>query len=630
MEICVGNNGLKIKPASWTGQRRAEGELQRALRDFIMQWYDLEGKIAEYNKTLYSIEMDLLNRQADYNAYLGEWKAFDEDIENRRSTAQRVYGLRISENILNATADTIAQIAYAGATAVPEVTAGAFGPFPAALASEDVGSVVRIAASVALGVEYMSAVGLESGALGREEAQARWTATLEGLIGDNQYAELLRTRTRDTMVELREQYIQQAELQSEIAALSQTYSRIKQLIAEGDRLLVARARIRARVSQRIQMNRYSDMTLRIFRDDSLRRYRQAFDLAARYTYLSAKAYDYETGLLSSDTKSTPGSTYIERVVRARALGRLNTSYNNPLVGGDTGDPGLADILARMHADWDVVKTRFGFNNPEIETSRFSLRAEQFRISPLKSSDNRWAELLESYRVDDLRTQPDYIRRCIPFSSGTNAEPALVIPFSSMIVAGKNYFGHDLAGGDNAYDPTHQATKIRSAGVWFTGYNSTFSTNSTSGGLANQPRVYLIPVGQDVMRSPTRGGLELRNWTVLDQAMPLPFNIGGSDIDDPDWLPIIHSLAEPIATERRFSAMRAYHDRGQFDADETISNSRLIGRSVWNTKWLLIIPGRLLLSDPDAALDRFIYGPDSDGKGIKDIKINFQTYSIQGE
>jgi hypothetical protein len=630
MTITVGASGLKIKPSSWTGQRRAEGELQRALRDYVVQWYALKAKIEQYNKTLYGIEMDLLNRQADYNAYLNEWKDFDENIANRRSTAQRVYGLRISQNVLSATANTVAQIAYAAATGVPSVQAGAFGPFPAAMATEDIGSAVRIAAAIALGVDYMSSVGLESGALGREEAQERWTASLEGLMGDNQYAELLRTRTRDSLVELREQYIQQADLQQEVAALSQTYSRIRQLLAEGQRLLVARARIRARASQRIQMNRYSDMTLRIFRDDTLRRYRQSFDLAARYAYLAAKAYDYETGLLSTDTETTPGSKYMESVVRARALGRLDSWYRYPLIGGASGDPGLADILARMYADWDVVKGRFGFNNPEEETSRFSMRTENFRISPLTEGNTRWADLLESCRVDDLRSLPDYVTRCIPFSSGTNAEPALVIPFSTMIVAGKNYFGHDLAGGDNAYDPSQHATKIRSAGVWFTGYNTTFPTNSTSGGLANQPRVYLIPVGEDIMRSPTRGGLELRNWKVLDQAMPLPFNIGGSDIDDPDWLPMVHSLTESFALERRFPAMRAYHDKGQFDADETISNSRLVGRSVWNTKWLLIIPGRLLLSDPDAAIDRFIYGPQLDGKGIKDIKISFQTYSIQGE
>ena len=43
------------------------------------------------------------------------------------------------------------------------------------------------------------------------------------------------------------------------------------------------------------------------------------------------------------------------------------------------------VLARMKADWNVVKGRFGFNNPDTETSRFSLRSEMWRISPASAS-----------------------------------------------------------------------------------------------------------------------------------------------------------------------------------------------------------------------------------------------------
>ena len=38
---------------------------------------------------------------------------------------------------------------------------------------------------------------------------------------------------------------------------------------------------------------------RTFRNEALEQYRSLFDLASRYTYLSAKSYDYETGLLGS-------------------------------------------------------------------------------------------------------------------------------------------------------------------------------------------------------------------------------------------------------------------------------------------------------------------------------------------
>jgi len=191
----------------------------------------------------------------------------------------------------------------------------------------------------------------------------------------------------------------------------------------------------------------------------------------------------------------------------------------------------------------------------------------------------------------------------------------------------------LAGGDNTYDASHAATKVRSAGVWFTGYNNTFGTNG-AGGLANQPHVYLIPVGEDIMRSPTRNAITVRHWQVIDQAIPLPYNVGGADIDNPDWLPVVDSLREPFAQIRRFASFRAYHDSGQFDSSETCTNGRLVGRSVWNTRWLLIIPGRTLLADPAEGIERFIHGAlvnnQRDGNGIKDIKIFFQTYSIPGD
>ena len=44
-----------------------------------------------------------------------------------------------------------------------------------------------------------------------------------------------------------------------------------------------------------------------------------------------------------------------------------------------------------------------------------------------------------------------------------------------------------------------------------------------------PYLYLIPVGDDYMRSPPLGDQSrLRRWAVQDVTIPLPFNIGASD------------------------------------------------------------------------------------------------------
>ena len=50
------------------------------------------------------------------------------------------------------------------------------------------------------------------------------------------------------------------------------------------------------------------MAFRIFRNDALQKYRAQFDLAARYVYLAAKAYDYETNLLGATRDGRAGAS----------------------------------------------------------------------------------------------------------------------------------------------------------------------------------------------------------------------------------------------------------------------------------------------------------------------------------
>ena len=75
--------------------------------------------------------------------------------------------------------------------------------------------------------------------------------------------------------------------------------------------------------------------------------------------------------------------------------------------------------------------------------------------------------------------------------------------------------------------------------------------------------------------------------------------------------------------------------GKDPNDDSLDCTRLVGRSAWNTKWLLIIPAGSLGADREAALSAFVNGVDSnrDGKldfaGVTDIKIGLKTYSTSG-
>jgi hypothetical protein len=49
---------------------------------------------------------------------------------------------------------------------------------------------------------------------------------------------------------------------------------------------------------------------------------------------------------------------------------------------------------------------------------------------------------------------------------------------------------------------------------------------------------------------------------------------------------------------------------------------LIGRSVWNTQWKLIIPAYSLLNSEQTGLDRFV-------QSVTDIKLFLRSYSNSG-
>jgi hypothetical protein len=92
-----------------------------------------------------------------------------------------------------------------------------------------------------------------------------------------------------------------------------------------------------------------------------------------------------------------------------------------------------------------------------------------------------------------------------------------------------------------------------------------------------------------------------------------------------------SLTEPLYTIRKHQAFRPVSSDAIFHSTwysyfmmspSQFTNRRLIGRSVWNSKWKLVIPGRTLLNNPNEGLDRFI-------QTVTDIKLHFVTYSYSG-
>ncbi|MBA4386929.1 MAG: hypothetical protein C0404_03045 [Verrucomicrobia bacterium] len=617
-----------VKPAYWTQDRRAPGQIQMARSDLLQAKARFERALRDYDNLLNQLEdqANMLAEQKQVNvreiAILNDTKGDQRQLNEFIASARaRQMKSQLIGGLANALFSSIAEALPQSVGTACDVTS--------------IGrSLIRLAGTVI--AQAMQGAANEDALRELDHQQAKEIVSLESnirvTVNRNDFAVLQQVKQLEQLV--RQEANLRLDLYSQQEAFRQTAGRYYSALASAERIEADRLRFRKETAARIQDYRYKDMAFRIFRNDALQKYRAQFDLASTYVYLAARAYDYETNLREGDYRG-PGDEFMTGIVKARAIGELNNGV--PSIGSSGYDGGLADCMAKMNRDWTVLKSQLGFNNPQTETGRFSLRYELFRILPGSAGDDAWRKTLERGRVVDLLTMPEFQRYCLPFYPQRTKEPALVIPFSTCINFGYNFFGWQTCGGDNSYDSVNFATKIRSVGVWFGNYN-----NLVSSGLANTPRVYLIPVGSDVMRSPTDYTGKTREWTVLDQVLPVPFPLSSSDLASPAWIPINDSLSGMFSEIRRYGSLRAYQDGGSFNETETIKDSRLIGRSVWNTQWLLIIPAGTLYWDRNEGLNRFIYGTQSaggtvadpngvnrDGNGVKDIKIFFQTYSYGG-
>ena len=453
--------------------------------------------------------------------------------------------------------------------------------------------------------------GLES-TQGRRESLKE----LEDLVGDEAIKRVAVFKELQALKELGDQYVFKLD--------------------EGARLVDEREHFNKQVAASVQRERYQDMNFRIARNHALRNYKDSLNLAAKYAYMAGKAYEFETNLPTNHEGSV--TPLLNDIVKSRGLGPLNKA------------------LSKMRANYEVLRGQLGVNNPQFEFSEMSLRTEQMRILPkdfqVTPSDDQnnasslefnnissgaeanWQAALTEARVADLWDVREYRNYCRPFAprydaSGTAIqEPGIVLRFGTEVTPGKNFFGRPLAGGDHTYDPSNYSTKIRAAAITFDDYLSDNVLND----LSDSPRVYLIPIGSDVISYPVTNPSDLsgvgtkRFWDVVDQKIPLPFPATSSTLDRVDYNPIIDNINDRFGNPRRFSSFRVKHSTTGSEDDVTedsiVEDSRLVGRSVANTKWVLIIPGRALYHDGEVGLDRFI-------NNVSDIKLYLDTYGFSG-
>ena len=599
-------------PASSTmGQRRAQGTLQEALGDVLQHQIRLEQASARHDDSLATAQdkMDYLALQ--YNVDAADITIVDTATSTLKTMSESILEAKAAADATSVLAKKADDMSKATADALPKSVglANDLTGFGRAFAYA-AGMVSSGTWKVASAVFSATAAGISAGAdMVKATRDQQLQATNQLLV--------IQQEINDLQQSVRDELTARLEMEAAGEALNQSIAHYTTLLADGQRLIGERTLFRQKTAASVSQNRYRDMAFRIFRNDALQKYQAQLDLAGRYVYLAASAYDYELNLLGADNRS--GQKFFEDIIKQRSLGEMVNGV--PVVGR----LGLANSLAQLRENFVILKPQFGLNNPQTETDRFSLRTEFQRFLPAgvigtngMADNSKWSLYLTNAIVTNLWDLPEFRRYCRPFADEVaGPQPGLVLRFSTRIIFGQNLFGWPIGPADHSYDSSQFATKIMSAGVWFTGYDATQ--------LSATPRVYLVPVGDDVLRSPNGNNFTTRQWRVVDQTLPVPFPIGATDLQKPGWIPVNDTLGGSFADIRRHSMLRAFIDSPSFDANNFTPDSRLIGRSVWNTQWMLIVPGGALLAsptDPNAGLNAFI-------NTVQDVKINFQTYSYSG-
>ena len=649
VEYELGSHGFFGKPDTWQGNRVSPGKIQQAiseiikannrlavvLEDTIADKSDMDGAIRlldskrKIRNKILELNEERVEVASRTRSVLAAFKLFEEAIQHLKARVSRaIKGLTeaLPKNM-------IAGLAAGGDTTSP-ARAG----------------IIK-GVSVVIGIVDKLTLARKIGLTALELATDELVEEVEFLrIPELERQEDLQKDVHELSVLLRTFQATLGNINHRVQELDDAERHLKTLIAKGDRVQLEREIFRKRAAAVIQGFRTRDAAFRIFRNEKLERYKRLFDLAALYAFVAAQSFDYETGLLHSQQ----GRRFIDRIVSARALGIVHDGKPQ-FAGSTTGDPGLSSALAEMAADWQVLKGRLGFNNPDEYETTVSLRGEYFRILPGIESDPNWRDVLETGRMDNLLEDPD-VRRLAMQIDPENGLPVsgIVIDFPTVIASGLNLFGNALAPGDHTFSPSTFATKVFAAGVVFEGYlgmdhpgANNFAVGFAGGvspsepdvsfldpkALSATPFVYLIPAGIDSMRSPPLGDQSvIRTWSVDDVTVPMPFNIGASDFSSKRLFQSADSLSEPLFGVRKHQAFRAVGSVDILNQNihggvggllpSSFTSNRLIGRSVWNSQWKLVIPGNTLLNDPDEGLDRFI-------QTVKDIQIHLVTYSVAG-
>ncbi|UCC32208.1 MAG: hypothetical protein JSU86_07980, partial [Phycisphaerales bacterium] len=309
-----------VKPDGWTS-RDEPGEIQFARSELLQALGRFLQALEQYEAHLDEIELqaDLLESLYDLNRNV--LRIMHEGLNVQRSLADEIHSARAFQLGMRSTATATRNVTRATMEAFPREVGFSFDATSFARSA-----VLLIGETIAQGFDTaadVAALDELRAQLDQQLAASEQQTEIQGWQGGYQVEQqiaVLRQLVR-ALPSMRLELFMLKE------AASQANGRYHAALGRGLRLLEQRTAFRQRTARDISQYRYRDMAFRVFRNDALQKYRAQFDLAARYAYLAARAYDYETNLLGTSSQS--GRDFLTNVVKERVLGVVSGSTPMP-------------------------------------------------------------------------------------------------------------------------------------------------------------------------------------------------------------------------------------------------------------------------------------------------------------
>jgi len=290
----VGSDGLPTKPPNYLSMRRAEGEIQVALSQYVLALREMSAALS-HSKELYK---KMLDEDAGFRS------ALTAELGSYYSQVNALDNLNVLEKALE-----VVNKAIAGAEKIYETGMEVYEAFDAAVPA--IAGMAMDIKSAIVGIERAITAGVNAGELIAKLVNQEQFASTERdkeinqrIIELNELSSKIKSESLGkamAVVESARTYLNSLDALDIALQNAETFRmQYSRAIAAGDAIQVEREQARRIWATDLSGRRYRNMAYQIVRNDDLVRYEQAFAMARRYVYLAAKAYDYETGLLRHD------------------------------------------------------------------------------------------------------------------------------------------------------------------------------------------------------------------------------------------------------------------------------------------------------------------------------------------